>query len=404
MIMPSDIVTILVSAVGLILLSGSIFYLVTVWNVKKPEFKYDYFPTVSLMAYAWQAGNVIERKINNFLQQDYPKEKFEVIIYDNDSTDETAEICLRYERQGLIEYYRSPKAYDRKAPVLDRAIAEVARGEIVALSDPDGVCEKDWLKKIVQPFKDSKVGAVAGVTHCGNYYRNLFTKLRAIEDEWWYNISVLGKSGRLRISGFQPICGANYALRRAAWESVGRSHGRSLIEDYEMTFKLYGKGWRIACADANIWQEEVEDIGAYIRQRRRWYQPPVRKVARGKRRLDKLLGALPISMQATAFLSLIYFILVCAYQNVLGVLTINSMVSATPLLLTFAALAFGLIKVGKTSLLLYVPLFLTFDNALQMAIFLETKLRFKKEKHWVQLATGEHYHLGVEMRIESNGR
>lgn len=398
MILPSDIVAILVSLVGLILLSGSIFYLVTVWNVKKPEFKYDYFPAVSLMAYAWQAGNVIERKINNFLKQDYPKEKFEVIIYDNDSTDETEEICLRYERQGLIKYYRSPKAYDRKAPVLDRAIAEVARGEIVALSDPDGVCEKDWLKKIVQPFKDSKVGAVAGVTHCGNYYRNLFTKLRAIEDEWWYNISVLGKSGRLRISGFQPICGANYALRKVAWESVGRSHGRSLIEDYEMTFKLYGKGWRIACADANIWQEEVEDVGAYIRQRRRWYQPPVRKVVKGKRRLDKMLGALPISMQATAFLSLIYFILVFAYQNVLGVLTINSMVSATPFLLTFAALAFGLIKVGKTSLLLYVPLFLTFDNALQMAIFFETKLRFKKEKHWVQLATGEHYHVGVEMR------
>jgi len=398
MIIPSDIFTILVSVVGLILLSGSVFYLVTVWNVKKPEFKYDCFPTVSLMAYAWQSGNVIERKINNFLQQDYPKEKFEVIIYDNDSTDETAEICLRYERQGLIKYYRSPKAYDRKAPVLDQAIAEVARGEIVALSDPDGVCERDWVKKIVQPFKDSKVGAVAGVTHCGNYYRDLFTKLRAIEDEWWYNISVLGKSGRLRISGFQPICGANYALRKAAWESVGRTHGNSLIEDYEITFRLYEKGWRMACADANIWQEEVEDIGGYIRQRRRWYQSPIRKVVMGKRRMDKVLGALPISMQATAFLSLIYFILVCAYQNVLGVLAINSMVSATPFLLTFAALAFGLVKVGRTSLLLYVPLFLTFDNALQMAIFFETKLRFKEEKHWVQLATGEHYHVGVEMR------
>jgi cellulose synthase/poly-beta-1,6-N-acetylglucosamine synthase-like glycosyltransferase len=321
-----------------------------------------------------------------------------VIIYDNDSTDETAEICLRYERQGLIKYYRSPKAYDRKAPVLDRAITEVARGEIVALSDPDGVCEKEWLKKIVQPFKDSKVGAVAGVTHCGNYYRNLFTKLRAIEDEWWYNISVLGKSGRLRISGFQPICGANYALRKAAWTSVGRTHGRSLIEDYEMTFRLYEKDWGMACADANIWQEEVEDIGGYIRQRRRWYQSRLRKVVKGKRRIDKVLGVLPISMQATAFLSLIYLILVCAYQNVLGLLTINSMVSARPFLVTFAALVYGLIKVGKTSLLPYVPLFLTFDNALQMAIFLETKLRFKKEKHWVQLAMGEHYHVGVEMR------
>lgn len=148
-----EISKILIALIGSILLIASIFYLVTVWNVKRPEYKEEFFPTVSLMAYAWQSGNVIERKIKNFLEQDYPRDRFEVIIYDNDSTDETADICLEYERRGLIKYYRPLRAYDRKAPVLDQAIESVAKGEIIALTDPDGVCERGWLRKIVQPFK-----------------------------------------------------------------------------------------------------------------------------------------------------------------------------------------------------------------------------------------------------------
>ncbi len=384
---------------GSILLIASLFYLVTVWNVRRPEHGDEFFPMVSLMAYAWQSGNVIERKIRNFLDQDYPRDRFEVIIYDNGSTDETADICLEYERRGLIKYYRPSRAYDRKAPVLDRAIEFVAKGEIIALTDPDGVCERGWLRKIVQPFKDQGVGAVAGVTHCGNYHKNLFTKLRAIEDEWWYNICVLGKSGKVEISGFQPLCGANYALRRSAWESVGRSHGDSLIEDYEMTLRLYEKGWKIAAADANVWQEEVEDVRQYIRQRRRWYSFSLRKIVSGRGRADKALGALPLSMQAVALLSLIYFIAIFAHDALHGSLTIFSSAFAAPLLLIYSALAFGLLKVGKARLLPYIPIFLTFDSALQMAVFLGAKISSKEPK-WVKLVDGKYYHAGTEIRMD----
>ncbi|MEM2882043.1 MAG: glycosyltransferase family 2 protein [Candidatus Bathyarchaeia archaeon] len=400
MALPLEISKTLIGIIGSIFLVASLFYSVIVWNVKRPGYKDEFFPMVSLMAYAWQSGNVIERKIRNFLEQDYPRDRFEVIIYDNDSTDETADICLEYERRGLIKYYRPLRAYDRKAPVLDQAIERVAKGEIIALTDPDGVCERGWLRKIVQPFKDQGVGAVAGVTHCGNYHKNLFTKLRAIEDEWWYNISVLGKSGKIKISDFQPLCGANYALRRSAWESVGRSHGDGLIEDYEMTLRLYEKGWRIAAADAHVWQEEVEDLRQYIRQRRRWYSFGLRKLVSGRGRVDKALGALPISMQAMALLSLIYFILAFAHCAPHGPSTVYGLAFAAPLLLTYSALAFGLLKVGKAKLLPYIPIFLTLDSALQMVVFLETKILSKGEPKWVKLVDGKYYHAGTEIRMD----
>lgn len=235
------------------------------------------------------------------------------------------------------------------------------------------------------------------MTHCGNYYKNLFTKLRAIEDEWWYNICVLGKSGKVKISRFNPICGANYALRKEAWESVGRSHGESLVEDYEMTFRLYRKGWRIASTDANLWQEEVEDIGEYVRQRRRWYQSPLLNVFESNDRLNKLLGSIPYSLQATGFLSLIFFLVVCVYQTICGVFMLQSLIFLLPFLVTYIALTYGLIKMNKKYLLPYVLLFLTFDSALQMIVLIETKIRFKEERHWIKLGKGDYYHAGSEI-------
>lgn len=398
MVLLSIISKLLIYTTGSIFAFCSFFYLLLVWNLRPLKYEYDFFPTVSLMTYAWQSGNVIERKIKNFLEQNYPKNRFEVIVYDNNSNDETKDICLKYERQGLIKYYRTEKTYDRKSPVLDQAIEKVASGEIIALTDPDGICEPNWLKKIVQPFKDSNTGAVAGIIHSGNYYRNWFAKLRAIEDEWWFNISTLGKNGKMKISNFQTLCGANYALRRSAWESVGMSHGMGLVEDYEMSVKLYDKGWRIAAVDANVWQEEVENVGQYIRQRRRWYYSSSKKVFEGRDKLDKILGALPISIQAAAFLSLFYFIIVAVYQALNGSLTGINLFFGLPFILMNFALSLGLIRVGKIRLLRYVPISLTFDGALLIFVFLTTKIKIREPK-WVKLTKGKYYHVGSDIRM-----
>jgi cellulose synthase/poly-beta-1,6-N-acetylglucosamine synthase-like glycosyltransferase len=235
-------------------------------NAKKPKYKKDFFPPVSVISWFWRDGNIVERKIKNFLSLKYPG-KYEVIIIDNASKDETREICERYAKKGLIKYYRATKEHDRKAFALDEGIKKVARYDILAMTDPDGVCEKDWLTKIVQPFKDEKVGAVIGLTHCGNFHKNLFTKMRAVEDEWFYVISPLGRTFGKDV---HLVCGANYAVRRDALKSVGYHGKKTLAEDFELTIELYSKNWKVKVADANVWQEEVENVKQYVRQRLRW--------------------------------------------------------------------------------------------------------------------------------------
>ena len=384
-----------------ILLLVSFFFILLTWNSKAASRPLNYSPCVTVMAYAWQSGNIIERKIENFLSQEYPKGKLEIIIYDNDSTDETQVICQRYREKGLIKYYRPERHYDRKAPVLDEAIAKTATGEIIALTDPDGVCEKEWVKKIVQPFSDPKVGAAAGITHCGNWHKNLFTRLRAVEDEWWNNISFTGRDGKIKISHFQPLCGCNYALRRSAWEDVGRSHGQGLLEDLDMSAKLFQRGWEIAVTDANVWQEEVENISEYIRQRRRWYSfRSIDFLGKGNK-LDKIIGARPQGIQIFAIISLLLFLDLVIWNLIFLEITIPyALFAASPFILHNVALAWGMLKVKKERLIPYVPPFLTFDALLQVWCFLGLRLFWRGEQKWVKITPGKYYHVGTEIRTD----
>jgi cellulose synthase/poly-beta-1,6-N-acetylglucosamine synthase-like glycosyltransferase len=382
-------------------LAISIFYVFLAWNAKKPVRTAHYFPSVTAMAYAWQSGNVIERKIKDFFSQDYPSKNLEIIIYDNDSTDETSAICRKYEEKGLIKYYRPKRPHDRKTPVLDEAIENEATGQIIALTDPDGVCEKEWVKEIVQPFSDPEVGAVAGITHCGNWHKNLFARLRAVEDEWWNNISFLARDGKVRITKFQPLCGCNYAFRRTTWEDIGRSHGTSLLEDLEVSLKLHQKGWRLAVADANVWQEEVENIDEYLRQRRRWYSFKSLDIVNGDGKLDRIIGSLPQGIQMTALFSLLTFLVILTWNLFFFRIEMNeTLFAASPFLLHNLGLMCGLFKAAKARFIPHVPIFLTADALLQLWCFVDVRLCRGEEPKWVRLASGKYYHVGSELRMD----
>ncbi len=387
--------------VTIFLLLISCYYIFLAWNSKKPFRTIDFFPNVSVMSYAWQSGNVIKRKIENFLNQDYPKDKMEIIIYDNWSTDETSAICKDYQKRGLIKYYRPKRGYDRKSPVLDEAIKKMATGDILVLTDPDGVCEKDWIKKIVQPFSDPKVGAAAGITHCGNWHKNLFTKLRAIEDEWWNNIAFTGRDGKIRITNFHPVCGCNYALRRNTWKDLGSTHGKSLLEDLVLSLDLHDKGWKVAVTDANVWQEEAENMQQYIRQRKRWYSFKSFEMLRKKKRLDRLIGILPQGIQMSAIFSLFVLIGIIIQNSLLAKINSTNMIfAASPFIFHNIAIVWGIIKSKKLKFLPYIPIFLTFDALLQLWCFIEIRINWRKKQEWVKVSSGKYYHVGTKIRMD----
>ena len=126
---------------------------------KSPEKGDPELPTVSILISAYNEEAVIERKIQNILELDYPKEKLEVLIGDDGSADKTAEIVARYADQG-ITLVKAPKNAG-KAAMLNR-LNKIAKNDILLFCDANTMFFPNVVRKLVVPFQDKKIGCACG--------------------------------------------------------------------------------------------------------------------------------------------------------------------------------------------------------------------------------------------------
>ncbi len=120
----------------------------------------SYEPIVSFIITAYNEEKRIREKIKNSLKQDYPKDKLEIIIASDCSTDRTDEIANSYESQDL-RLVRSPERRG-KEHAQELAVGQ-ARGDILVFSDVSTIIEPDGLRTIVANFADPSVGCASSV-------------------------------------------------------------------------------------------------------------------------------------------------------------------------------------------------------------------------------------------------
>ena len=102
----------------------------------------------------------IERKLRNLLGQQYAKDKIEIIVVSDGSTDGSDEIVRSFSENTNIKLYRLPERKG-KAVALNLGISH-ASGEIVILTDARQLFETDALKQLSSMFCDPGIGAVSG--------------------------------------------------------------------------------------------------------------------------------------------------------------------------------------------------------------------------------------------------
>ena len=101
-------------------------------------------PSVSVIVAAHDEADVIERRVRNLLELDYPADRIEVVVASDASTDETEEIVERLaESDHRVRLVRCPRG--GKVAAQNRGVAE-SSGEIVAFSDANAVWQGDALR------------------------------------------------------------------------------------------------------------------------------------------------------------------------------------------------------------------------------------------------------------------
>jgi cellulose synthase/poly-beta-1,6-N-acetylglucosamine synthase-like glycosyltransferase len=124
---------------------------------KRPVKKEDITPSVSIIIAVHNEEKNIKKKIENTLSLDYPREKLEIIIVSDCSTDSTDQIVRQFEKDGVRFFSlkeRKGKHY-AQAEGIDQA-----RGEILAFTDAAAMLEKNALLNLAKNFADPKVGCV----------------------------------------------------------------------------------------------------------------------------------------------------------------------------------------------------------------------------------------------------
>ena len=187
----------------------------------------------------------------------------EVLVVDDGSTDGTA---AAVEQLGLgnVRVVRVPNG--GKANALNAGV-RLSRNDLIVMVDADTVVETDAVHRLVQPFAEPGVGAVAGNVKVGNR-RGLIGKWQHIEYVIGFNLD-----RRLydTFGCIPTIPGALGAFRRAALTESGGLSTDTLAEDTDLTIAIHRAGWRVVYQEsARAYTEAPATLQQLWRQRYRW--------------------------------------------------------------------------------------------------------------------------------------
>lgn len=137
----------------------------------------DDAPALTVIIPAYNEGRMVEKSIESVVAARYPRERLEVIAIDDGSGDDTWKYIERAAARhpGIVTAIRMPANGGKRAALA--AGVRAARGDVVVTVDSDSVIEPASLLAIVGPFRDPRIGAVAGKVAVYNRDRSLLARM-----------------------------------------------------------------------------------------------------------------------------------------------------------------------------------------------------------------------------------
>lgn len=241
---------------------------------KNPQVINENFkPFITVMVPAHNEEGVIAKTVENILSMDY--EKFEVIVIDDRSEDNTANVVKDLEKKydKVTALIRNKDAFPGKSAVLNDALL-LAKGEAVLVFDADARVEPDFLSKLVPNLEPEDVGAVQARKVISNKDYNLLTRCQNNEMTLDTNFQV----GRDAVKGAVELRGNGELIKRTALDDIGGWNNETITDDLDMSTQLHIKGWDVRfCPEAIVYEEGIIYLMPLFRQRRRWLEGSIRR-------------------------------------------------------------------------------------------------------------------------------
>ena len=210
------------------------------------------WPQVSIILSAYNEENVIADRLKNLLDLDYPRERLEILVGSDGSTDRTCEIVNRFNPQGIrLVAFKERRG---KASVVNDLVAQ-ARGDIAVLTDANTFFDSDAVRELVKAFR--RYPSACAVL--GRLDLRSSTETGNLDGVYW-RYDTLIKTLESRFGSVVGGNGAIYAVRRKRYQPISReaiSNDDFLIP---MLMRLHSGGQVFFVPSARAWEMSPERI------------------------------------------------------------------------------------------------------------------------------------------------
>ena len=233
-------------------------------------------PSVSVIVAARNEEKIISACIASLKNLKYDFELLEIILVNDNSTDNTKNIML-LETKGFRQFKvidsnnSSGNNLKGKPNAIDTAI-NISSGEIILMSDADCLLPPDWIYETVK-YYEGNTGMVCGITRI-KYENSIFAKLQALD--WLYLQSLACCSSG--IGKILSCIGNNLSFTKIVYRDIGgfRNINFSVTEDLALARAIdSNKNYKIKSPvnpGCLVVTDECKSLKELYNQKKRWFK------------------------------------------------------------------------------------------------------------------------------------
>ena len=259
-------------------------------KVRRGEASRGGLPLVSVIVAAYDEADDIQDRIRNLLASDYPKDRLEVVIASDGSTDRTVELAsaVEPERVRVLDLPRRGKAAALAAG------AAQAWGDVLLFTDANTVFRPDAVRVLVRNFADPDVGGVAGHT---TYLVGDHTESAGRGEGLYWRYDTWLKRLETMTGSVVSAHGGMHAVRRELFRPV---EDPAVTDDFAISTAVVAQGKRLVFEPGALgYEQPMSSTGSEFGRR-------VRLMTRGLRGIllrRELLNPFRTGFYAVAFAS-----------------------------------------------------------------------------------------------------
>jgi cellulose synthase/poly-beta-1,6-N-acetylglucosamine synthase-like glycosyltransferase len=240
------------------------------WQTKHPRHPRDIqidpnrqYPTVTILVPVWNEEKTVEKTVLSLLDLEYPKDKLNITIVDDGSTDNTWQFIQKFKDNPQITLHQ--KENGGKYTALNYGI-EHSTSEFIGCLDADSFVDSKALLHIIPYFDDAKIAAVTPSMKIQNP-----DSILGLMQNAEYNMGIFTRKVFSLLDAQYVTPGPFSIFRKTVFKDVGLYRHAHNTEDLEMALRLQEKHYRITNADkAIVYTMGPRTLYKLYKQRVRW--------------------------------------------------------------------------------------------------------------------------------------